>query len=645
MTCEPHDEIYSLYGHTAIRIVNPQKDMDIAVNYGAFDSSESNFVLRFVFGLTDYMMMVYDYSDFLAEYRYFGSAVHQQHINMTSEEKRVFMAALAESAQPENIKYRYNYFYNNCTTKARDIIFGAMSGEKVVEQSGDNPLTVSKIASLCGVENSDKFISLEGVPLEKIPELVEEYTIFARVSPEQKEALVSAMQAKGHKVAMTGDGVNDILALRKADSSITFAKATEAAKSCSDVVLLDNDFSHLKEVVGEGRRVIGNIQRTSVLFLMKSIAIALFAFALIPFAKGQLWYSIESAYILEAAVIGTGGFLLSLESKKTPIRGSFISNINYKAVSAGLLAASAILLPIMMYRIPVFYGAEPLISPTNVRTMMTVLLLLAGFVVVLSMCVPFNKYRMFCVIAVMFVAGFLAMMLPTSYIGGQPTSGAMLAFDASARQTIWDSQLFREMFKPWNSNVVKELISDADNFVLIRVFVLISVPIYLFIVRMVDRNLDKKYAPVGQKPKKLDVGRLFLLMSSVAFIIQALFFIFDISREIYVINTEVGSEFETTLLTVLVIVFSVIAGVLNISMGIIGYKAWKTDLPKYKKAAFVLALVLLALTILSFVMIGTSAVKGDTYLNTIDNVVSLVITLLYIAGAIIVKKKNVPAAI
>ena len=122
--------------------------MDIAVNYGAFDSSESNFVLRFVFGLTDYMMMVYDYSDFLAEYRYFGSAVHQQHINMTSEEKRVFMAALAESAQPENIKYRYNYFYNNCTTKARDIIFGAISGEKVLERSDDNPLTYRELIHL-----------------------------------------------------------------------------------------------------------------------------------------------------------------------------------------------------------------------------------------------------------------------------------------------------------------------------------------------------------------------------------------------------------------------------------------------------------------------------------------------------------------
>ena len=134
LTCEPHDEIYSLYGHTAIRVVNPRNNMDIAINYGAFDSSSRNFVLRFVFGLTDYMMMVYSYSDFLAEYRYFGSAVHQQHVNMSPEEKRVFMAALAESAKPENITYRYNYFYNNCTTKARDIILGAISGEKVVER-------------------------------------------------------------------------------------------------------------------------------------------------------------------------------------------------------------------------------------------------------------------------------------------------------------------------------------------------------------------------------------------------------------------------------------------------------------------------------------------------------------------------------
>ena len=208
-------------------------------------------------------------------------------------------------------------------TAADTLQFFRENGVTVKVISGDNPLTVSMIAEKCGIHNADKYISLAGVPLEDIPALAEEYTIFARVSPEQKEALVMALQNKGHKVAMTGDGVNDILALRRSDSSITFAKATEAAKSCSDVVLLDNDFSHLKEVVGEGRRVIGNIQKTTVLYLMKSIALFLFVFTLIPFAKGQMWFSIENMYMLEAAVIGTGGFLLSLEPIRTPIKGSY----------------------------------------------------------------------------------------------------------------------------------------------------------------------------------------------------------------------------------------------------------------------------------------------------------------------------------
>ena len=148
-------------------------------------------------------------------------------------------------------------------TAADTLKFFRENGVTVKVISGDNPLTVSMIAQKCGIVNADKYISLAGVSLEKIPEIAEEYTIFARVSPEQKEALVAALQSNGHKVAMTGDGVNDILALRKSDSSITFAKATDAAKSCSDVVLLDNDFSHLKEVVGEGRRVIGSRRHPS----------------------------------------------------------------------------------------------------------------------------------------------------------------------------------------------------------------------------------------------------------------------------------------------------------------------------------------------------------------------------------------------
>jgi len=128
LTCEPHDEVYSLYGHTAIRVQDRNNNSDFAVNFGVFDSSADNFALRFIFGLTDYMMGCVSFDSFLAEYSYYGSAVYEQHLNLTAEEKRNFMNALAENSLPENVVYRYNYFYNNCTTKARDLILNSIDG-------------------------------------------------------------------------------------------------------------------------------------------------------------------------------------------------------------------------------------------------------------------------------------------------------------------------------------------------------------------------------------------------------------------------------------------------------------------------------------------------------------------------------------
>ena len=357
--------------------------------------------------------------------------------------------------------------------------------------SGDNPLTVSKIAETCGVVNFEKAISLEGVKLEDIPPLVEEYTIFARVSPEQKEAIVSALKANNHKVAMTGDGVNDILALRKADSSITFAKATDAAKSVSDVVLMDNDFSHLKEVVGQGRRVIGNIQRTSILFLMKSFAISLLAFALIALAKGQMWYTIENVYMLEAAVIGTGGFILSLESTKKPIKGSFSKTIISKSVAAGLLALSAVMLPILAYVIPKHFGQEPWINEQNVKAMISILLTLAGLVVTFTMCLPFTKYRVFAFTLVMLTVVSLAFLVPTSFVGGRPTSAAMFGFDTSKGENFFDCQFMRELFRPWNSAAIKNLFGDRDNFIIMTIFLFIALPLFFLIIEFVNKKILK----------------------------------------------------------------------------------------------------------------------------------------------------------
>ena len=142
LTCQPHDEVYSLYGHTAIRYHDWRGEgLDVAFNYGVFDFRAPHFVLRFVFGLTDYELGAYPFELFCEEYRRFGSMVTEQVINLTREEKLRLRHALAENLRPENSVYRYNYFYNNCTTKARDIIEHCINGN--IEYSGREDYTPS----------------------------------------------------------------------------------------------------------------------------------------------------------------------------------------------------------------------------------------------------------------------------------------------------------------------------------------------------------------------------------------------------------------------------------------------------------------------------------------------------------------------
>lgn len=131
LTCQPHDEVYSLYGHTAIRYhdMHGEKPLDITFNYGVFDFKKPHFVARFVFGLTDYELGACPYDLFLSEYRHFGSMVTEQVLNLTNQEKLALQQALWVNMQPENRVYRYNYFYNNCTTKARDIIESCINGQ------------------------------------------------------------------------------------------------------------------------------------------------------------------------------------------------------------------------------------------------------------------------------------------------------------------------------------------------------------------------------------------------------------------------------------------------------------------------------------------------------------------------------------
>ncbi len=515
-------------------------------------------------------------------------------------------------------------------TAADTLKFFRENGVTVKVISGDNPLTVSMIAQKCGIVNADKYISLADVPLEDIPKIAEEYTVFARVSPEQKEALVAALQANKHKVAMTGDGVNDILALRRSDSSITFAKATDAAKSCSDVVLLDNDFSHLKEVVGEGRRVIGNIQKTAVLYLMKSTIVFILAFALIPLAKAQMWFSIENMYMLEAAVIGTGGFLLSLEPRRTPVQGSFLKNIVSQSITAGALASVAVLLPIMLNTIPKYYGYEPFISDANVRPMMTVLTSIAGIVVVFSMCIPFNKYRSKALAAVIFVAAFLGLMLPTSYIGGHAVGASMVQFDAAAGQTVFDSQLVLEMFRPMNSPVIRSLVEDENNFVILRVFLYVAIPAFILMRFAVENYARKEYKDV-KKNRAFRIGRRLMLTSGFVLILQSILTMMTLFLSYGEVSQEVGAGGYAIFAVIIMIIV-----VVQTAIGVIGYLVWKDPTRKMIKISFAAGIVLFILSVLPVILTGTIDDSGSPLIIA-DSVVTLILSIGYIVGAVIVR--------
>lgn len=490
--------------------------------------------------------------------------------------------------------------------------------------SGDNPLTVSRIAQKCGIVNADKYISLADMPLEKIPEICEEYTVFARVSPEQKEALVVALQAHDHKVAMTGDGVNDILALRKADSSITFAKATDAAKSCSDVVLLDNDFSHLQAVVGEGRRVIGNIRKTSVLYLMKSICVFIFAFALIPFAKGQMWFQIENMYMLEAAVIGTGGFFLSLEPRRTPIKGSFLKYVISQSLCAGIFASAAILLPILLS-----FGSDPFIKEVNVRPMMTVMLTTAGIVVAFAMCIPFNKYRTFALGAIVFVAGFLGCLVPTAYIGGNTINNNMMKYGPG--QTILDSQFARELFRPDRSQDVRNLVSDPNNFIVLRIFLFVAIPLFILVLFSLE-NFSRKNTKDVRAGRAFRIGRRLMLASGIVLVLHGVLAGAElVANAGYMITSDkLFGNNRPVLITVNVIVI-----LIRIAIGYIGYKLWKDPTKNMIKVGSVATGVLIALTVATIVISGNFLETGNKLLM-VDGIVILLNTAAYIVGAIFV---------
>ena len=273
----------------------------------------------------------------------------------------------------------------------------ARQGVEVKVISGDNPLTVSKVAAEARIEGAERYIDASTLDTpQKIAEAVRTYTVFGRVKPEQKKQLVEALQADGKKVAMTGDGVNDILAMKKAECSIAMGTGSDAARQAAQVVLLDSDFSHMRQIVSEGRRDINNITRSATLFLYKnifSLSMALFAiFGMFAYPLTPNQVSLISLFN-----IGLPAFLLTFEPNEKKQEGRFIGTVLIRAIPAALTSFIAIADLIIF--------AELFdISMSDVGTASTYLLSAVGFLILLNLIQPPNRYRL--IVLAVCVIGF-----------------------------------------------------------------------------------------------------------------------------------------------------------------------------------------------------------------------------------------------
>ena len=279
--------------------------------------------------------------------------------------------------------------------------------------SGDNPVTVSKIAGVVGIPNADKYISLENKTFDEIRELVDEYNVFGRVTPEQKEFIVKALREKKHTTAMFGDGVNDILAMKASDVSISVTAGSRAARDIANLVLLNNEFGSLPDIVGQGRRVINNLQRTCSLFLTKTIfSISLNVFFLLfgifsrnSMAGPILWpFSTNHFYVWELITIGTSSFFLALEPNNERLKGHFLMNIFKKALPSGIIMGCGIVF-MFLYS---FFTKD--LNGNNFNDLVEVsvyYISIASMFVLIQTCYKFNKYRL---LVLVYAAVMIALM-------------------------------------------------------------------------------------------------------------------------------------------------------------------------------------------------------------------------------------------
>ena len=296
----------------------------------------------------------------------------------------------------------------------------AKQGVAIKVISGDNAMAVSEVAKRAGIKGAESYVDARTLETEEdIAEAIEKYTVFGRVTPDQKRKFVRALKAGGHTVAMTGDGVNDVLALKEADCSIAMASGSDAASQVSHIVLLESNFAAMPSVVAEGRRVINNIERSAALFLVKNIFS--FALALISLIF-TLPYPVTSAQmsLVSALTIGAPGFVLAMEPNISRIKGKFLPNVIYRALP-GALTDLFLVLGVILFCM-VFEVEDNMMS-----TVCAIILNIVGLMVVHFTCKPYNLLRKVMIGGLTAAFVFCVVMLPQLFtLSSLDLPGAMI---------------------------------------------------------------------------------------------------------------------------------------------------------------------------------------------------------------------------
>lgn len=258
--------------------------------------------------------------------------------------------------------------------------------------SGDNPVTVSEVARRAGIKNAAQFISLEGLSELEVENAANQYTVFGRVTPEQKAILIRSIKKAGNTVAMTGDGVNDILAMKEADCAVSVASGSEAARNVSNLVLQDNNFGSMPKIVNEGRRVINNVKNSSSLYIMKTLLILFLSLFCIG-TDTKYFFTTSNMLMFEFFVSALPSTVLSLQPNTSRVKGKFIPYVLSRSIPGALTMFLSIFVVWIIREKTGFVDNFGLESEEVYHAVLMLVLTFTGLVMLYRICQPFNVVR------------------------------------------------------------------------------------------------------------------------------------------------------------------------------------------------------------------------------------------------------------